>query len=155
MPKVRIRDNMRLDANQYRIKIADMPVAQGELEPTQLLAIDSGMTTGQIDGIATKDPAFGTDAKWINPALADQAEMYGYTVVEPGAVLATHLTEVCRRHADEILTRDATKHLVDELKTTSPTVVERADSRRDVARRSAGDFAAAAARAGVDPAAGR
>jgi flagellar biosynthesis protein FlhA len=123
MPKVRIRDNMRLEANQYRIKIADIPVAQGELEPTLLLAIDSGMTTGKIDGIGTKDPAFGSDARWINPGLADQAEMAGYTVVEPGAVLATHLTEVCRRHADEVLTRDATKHLVDELKTTSPAVV--------------------------------
>jgi flagellar biosynthesis protein FlhA len=123
MPKVRIRDNMRLEANQYRIKIADIPIAQDELQPTQLLAIDSGMTTGKVDGIATKDPAFGTDAKWINPGLADQAEMYGYTVVESGAVLATHLTEVCRRHADEILTRDSTKHLVDELKTTSPTAV--------------------------------
>ncbi len=123
MPKVRIRDNMRLDPNQYRIKIADIPIAQDELQPTQLLAIDSGMTTAKIDGIATKDPAFGTDAKWISPGLADQAEMYGYTVVESGAVLATHLTEVCRRHADEILTRDSTKHLVDELKATSPTVV--------------------------------
>jgi flagellar biosynthesis protein FlhA len=123
MPKVRIRDNMRLDANQYRIKVADMPVAQGELEPTLLLAIASGVVGGQIDGIPTKDPAFGSDAKWINPGLADQAELMGYTVVEAGAVLATHLTEVCRRHADEILTRDATKHLVDELKTTSPTVV--------------------------------
>ncbi|HJQ79948.1 MAG TPA: flagellar biosynthesis protein FlhA [Lacipirellulaceae bacterium] len=146
MPKVRIRDNMRLEANQYRIKIADMPVAQGELEPTLLLAIagfpvggvsdaDSGFNIGkksasetpptrlQIDGIPTKDPAFGSDAKWINPGLADQAELMGYTVVEAGAVLATHLTEVCRRHADEILTRDSTKHLVDELKTTSPTVV--------------------------------
>jgi flagellar biosynthesis protein FlhA len=123
MPKVRIRDNMRLDANTYRIKIADIPVAQAELEPTHLLAIDSGVTTGKIDGIATKDPAFGSDAKWIHPGLSDQAELFGYTVVEPGAVLATHLTEVCRRHADEILTRDATKHLVDELKTTSPAVV--------------------------------
>ncbi len=123
MPKVRIRDNMRLDANQYRVKIFDIPVAQAELEPTQLLAIDSGMTTGQVDGIATKDPAFGSDAKWINPGLADQAELLGYTVAEPGAVLATHLTEVCRRHADEILTRDATKHLIDELKSASPAVV--------------------------------
>jgi flagellar biosynthesis protein FlhA len=124
LPKVRIRDNMRLDAQQYRIKIADMPVAQGEIEPGRMLAIDSGVTTGQVDGIATKDPAFGTDAKWIDPALANQAEMHGFTVVEPGAVLATHLTEVCRRHADEILTRDATKHLVDELKSTSPAVVD-------------------------------
>ncbi len=124
MPKVRIRDNMRLEPNQYRIKITDMPVAQDVLEPGQLLAIDSGMTTGRIDGMATKDPAFGTDAFWIQPALSDQAEMSGFTVVEPGAVLATHLTEICRRHADELLTRDAAKHLVDELKTVSPTVVE-------------------------------
>jgi flagellar biosynthesis protein FlhA len=124
LPKVRIRDNMRLEPQQYRIKIADMPIAEGEVIPNRMLAIDSGMTTAPIDGMATKDPAFGTDAKWIDPALANQAEMQGYTVVEPGAVLATHLTEVCRRNADEILTRDATKHLVDELKSTSPAVVE-------------------------------
>lgn len=124
MPKIRIRDNMRLDPNEYRIKIADMPVAQDRLEPGYLLAIDSGMTTGKIDGIDTKDPAFGTDAKWILPALQENAELLGYTVVEPGAVLATHLTEVCRRHADEILTRDAAKHLVGELKQSQPAVVE-------------------------------
>ncbi len=124
MPKVRIRDNMRLEPNEYRIKIADMPIAHDILEPGQLLAIDSGMTKGKVDGIDTKDPAFGTDARWINPALQDQAEMLGYTVVEPGAVLATHLTEICRRHADEILTRDSTKHLIDELKQTQPAVVD-------------------------------
>ncbi len=123
MPKVRIRDNMRLEQNDYRIKIADMPIDQATIEPGLLLAIDSGMTTSEIDGIATTDPAFGTNAKWIQPGLQDQAELYGYTVVEPSAVLATHLTEVCRRHADEILTRDATKHLVDELKNVSPAVV--------------------------------
>lgn len=124
MPKVRIRDNMRLEQNDYRIKIADMPIEQASIEPGLLLAIDSGMTSGKIDGIDTKDPAFGTDARWIQPGLQDQAELYGYTVVEPAAVLATHLTEVCRRHADEILTRDATKHLIDELKNVSPTVVD-------------------------------
>ena len=124
MPKVRIRDNMRLEQNQYRIKITDMPIATESVEPGLMLAIDSGMTTGKVDGIDTKDPAFGADARWINPSRRDEAEMYGYTVVEPGAVLATHLTEVCRRHADELLTRDATKHLVDELKQTAPTVVD-------------------------------
>ncbi|TWT31262.1 Flagellar biosynthesis protein FlhA [Posidoniimonas corsicana] len=124
MPKVRIRDNMRLEQNQYRIKIADMPIATDEVEPGSLLAIDSGLTTGQVEGVDTKDPAFGTDAKWISPGRQDEAEMLGWTVVEPGAVLATHLTEICRRHADEILTRDATKHLIDELKATSPTVVD-------------------------------
>jgi flagellar biosynthesis protein FlhA len=123
MPKVRIRDNMRLEPHEYRIKIADMPVAQDRVEPTLLLAIDSGMTTDKVDGLPTKDPAFGAEARWIVPARKEEAEMYGYTVVEPGAVIATHMTEVCRRHADEILTRDAMKHLVDELKASQPTVV--------------------------------
>lgn len=124
MPKVRIRDNMRLDQNGYRVKILDIPVAEGMVYPGMLMAMDSGMTTGTIDGSPTVDPAFGTPATWIAPGLADQAEMYGYTVVEPVAIIATHLTEVVRKHADEILTRDATKHLVDELKASSPAVVD-------------------------------
>jgi flagellar biosynthesis protein FlhA len=124
MPKVRIRDNMRLDQNTYRIKVGDCPVAETTIFPTQMLAIDSGVTTGKLTGTTTREPAFGTPAVWIEPGLRDQAEMLGYTVVEPQSVLATHLTEVVRRHADEILTRDATKHLVDELKKSSPAVVD-------------------------------
>jgi flagellar biosynthesis protein FlhA len=124
MPKVRIRDNMRLDQTQYRIKISDIPVTEGTLEPALHLAIDSGATTGKVRGIETREPAFNTPATWIEGGLRDQAEMYGYTVVEPAGVLATHLTETVRRHADEILTRDATKHLIDELKKTTPAVVD-------------------------------
>lgn len=124
LPKVRIRDNMRLDQGQYRIKIADMTVAEGTVHPEMYLAIDSGVTSGKVHGTPTHDPAFGTPAVWIDPGVRDQAEMFGYTVVEPGSVIATHLTETVRRHADEILTRDATKHLVDELKQTSPAVVD-------------------------------
>ena len=124
MPKVRIRDNMRLEQNQYRIKIADVAVAQGSAYPAMLLAMDSGATTGKIPGMATREPAFNTPATWIEPHTRDQAEMFGYTVVEPVSVLATHLTEVVRKHADEILNRDATKHLIDELKKTSPAVVD-------------------------------
>jgi flagellar biosynthesis protein FlhA len=124
LPKVRIRDNMRLEQNQYRIKIADMPVAIGAAHPHLLLAISSGTPGVKLSGIATKDPAFGTPAVWIEPGLRDRAEMQGCTVVEPGSVIATHLTEVVRKHADEILTRDATKHLVNELKQTSPAVVD-------------------------------
>jgi len=124
LPKVRIRDNMRLDQTQYRIKIADMSVADGTVYPEMFLAMDSGMTTGKVVGIETKDPAFGTPAVWIERSVRDQAEMFGYTVVEPGSVIATHLTETVRRHADEILTRDATQHLIDELKQTSPAVVD-------------------------------
>jgi flagellar biosynthesis protein FlhA len=124
MPKVRIRDNMRLDQTQYRIKIADIPVTEGALEPGLFLAIDSAATTGKVRGIETREPAFNTAATWIEPGLRDQAEMYGYTVVEPAGVLATHLTETVRKHADEILNRDSTKHLIDELKKASPAVVD-------------------------------
>ena len=124
LPKVRLRDNMRLDQNQYRIKVADMLVAEGTVYPEMLLAMDSGMTTGELRGIATRDPAFDTPAVWIEQGLRDGAEMRGYTVVEPASVVATHLTETVRKHGDEILTRDATKHLIEELKQTSPAVVE-------------------------------
>jgi flagellar biosynthesis protein FlhA len=124
LPKVRIRDNIRLGEHEYRIKIANNPVAQGEVHPGKLLALDSGTTTGKIAGIETRDPAFGQPAVWIESGLSDQARMFGYTPVEPTAVLATHLQEIVRRHADELLTRDATKHLLDELKKTSPAVVD-------------------------------
>jgi flagellar biosynthesis protein FlhA len=124
LPKVRIRDNIRLGEHEYRIKIANSPVAQGEVHPGKLLALDSGMTTGKITGIETRDPAFQQPAVWIDAGQAERAQMLGYTPVEPTAVLATHLQEVVRRHADELLTRDATKHLLDELKKTSPAVVD-------------------------------
>ncbi len=124
MPKVRIRDNMRLEQNSYRLKVSDVPVTDGVIYPAMLLAMDSGVTTGKLKGLQIKEPAFGTAAVWIEPAQRDQAEMLGYTVVEPVSVLATHLTETVRKHADEILSRDATKHLVDELKKASPAVVD-------------------------------
>jgi flagellar biosynthesis protein FlhA len=124
LPKVRIRDNIRLGEHEYRIKIANNPVAQGEVHPGKLLALDGGQATGKLPGLETRDPAFQQPAIWIEAGLAQQAQMLGYTVVEPTAVLATHLQEVVRSHADELLTRDATKHLLDELKKTSPAVVE-------------------------------
>jgi len=124
LPKVRVRDNIRLPEYQYRIKIADSPVAEGVVYPHLLLALDSGMARGPIEGMPTKDPAFGSPAFWIDPGQREMAELKGYTVVEPASVLATHLTETVRRHADELLSRDATKHLINELKQTSPAVVE-------------------------------
>jgi flagellar biosynthesis protein FlhA len=124
LPKVRIRDNMRLGENQYRIKIANNPVAEAEVHPEYLLAMDSGLASGKVAGLDTRDPAFGQPAVWIEPGMRDRAEMLGYTTVDPAAVLATHLQEIVRRHADELLTRDATKHLIDELKKTTPAVVD-------------------------------
>ena len=124
LPKVRIRDNMRLGECAYRIKIANNPVAEGEVYPDHLLAMDSGLATGKLEGIPAKDPAFQQPAVWITPGMRDRAEMLGFTPVESAAVLATHLQEIVRRHADELLTRDATKHLIDELKKISPVTVE-------------------------------
>jgi flagellar biosynthesis protein FlhA len=124
LPKVRIRDNMRLDERQYRIKISNNTVADGEVFPERLLAMESALTTGKIPGDETRDPAFQQPAVWIDSGVRDRAEMLGYTPVDPTAVLATHLKEVVRQHADELLTRDATKRLVEELKKTSPAVVE-------------------------------
>ncbi|MEM1227993.1 MAG: flagellar biosynthesis protein FlhA [Planctomycetota bacterium] len=124
LPKVRVRDDMQLADHQYEIRIAGNPIIRERVLPDRLLAIDSGSTTGVIDGEPTRDPTFGEPAVWIDPIRREQAAIYGYTTVEPGAVLATHLQEIVRRHADELLTRDATKHLVDELQKLSPTVVD-------------------------------
>lgn len=124
LPRVRIRDSMNIDQLQYRIKIAGMPVALGMIYPDLYLAIDSGNAIGEVLGIRTTDPAFGTPALWIDSHTKSQAELYNYTVVEPAAVAATHLTEIVRKHADELLTRDATQHLLDELKTSSPATVD-------------------------------
>jgi flagellar biosynthesis protein FlhA len=123
LPKVRIRDNLRLGEVQYRLKIANNPVAEGEVRPHMLLAMSSGVQQDRIPGIPTKDPVFDQPAVWIEPGMRDQAELLGYTPVEPAAVLATHLENVAKRHADELLTRDAAQHLIDELKKTSPAVV--------------------------------
>lgn len=124
LPKVRVRDEMNLGDNEYEIRIAGSPVARASVFPGRWLAIDSGATTGVIDGEPTRDPTFGQPAVWIDPMRREQAAIYGYTTVPPSAVLSTHLQEIVRRHADELLTRDATKHLIDELKQVSPSVVD-------------------------------
>ena len=124
LPKIRIRDNMRLGENDYRLKIMNNVVADGLVLPERLLAMDGGTAQGRLLGIDVKDPAFDQPAVWIEHQQRDQGEMQGYTMVEPAAVLATHLQEVVRRHAEDILTRDATRHLMDDLKKTSPAVVD-------------------------------
>ncbi len=124
LPKVRIRDNVRLEQRQYRIKVRDVPVASAEVYPDGLLAIDTGATTGEIAGIDTTEPAYGRPAKWIEPSQKERAELLGYNVVEPSAVIITHLAEVVRTHSDELLTRQQVHELLENLKQTSPKVVE-------------------------------
>jgi flagellar biosynthesis protein FlhA len=125
LPRVRIRDSFQLDQLQYRIKIANNPVASNMVYPDLYLAMEGdGEILNKIQGIATTDPAFGNPAWWIDAQTKDNAELFGYTVVESAAVVATHLTETVRKHADELLTRDATQKLIDELKVNSPALVD-------------------------------
>jgi flagellar biosynthesis protein FlhA len=124
VPPVRIRDNESLEPNSYAIKIRGVAIATGSLRPDRWLAMDSGSVSGTLDGIATKEPAFGLNAYWINEELKSTAEVLGYRVVDPGTVLSTHLTETIKRYAHELLTRDEVNHLIKTLKEESPAVVE-------------------------------
>ncbi len=124
MPPIRIRDNMQLDANSYRIKLRGAVIGEGQVYPHLLMAMDSGVATGPIDGIGGIEPAFGLQAIWIEKDLKQRAESMNYTVVDPTSVLATHVTELVKSHADELLTRQEVIHLLDQLKTTSPKLVE-------------------------------
>lgn len=124
VPPIRIHDQLRLQPNQYVIKIKGIDIARGDLLPDQLLAIDSGLVTAPIGGTETKEPAFGLPALWIAESQRHEAEHRNYTVVEPSSVLATHLTEVIRQHAAELLTRQQVTRLLDGLKERSPKLVE-------------------------------
>ncbi len=124
LPKVRMKDRLNLPENVYEIQIAGNRVARGEVRPGRLLAIDTGRTTVPLNGEQTREPAANRVAYWIMPEDQPRAELYGYEIVTPAAVISTHLQETARKYADELLTRDATKHLVDQLKQASPAVVE-------------------------------
>jgi flagellar biosynthesis protein FlhA len=124
LPPVRIRDNLELAPNEYRVKIKGAPVAVGQTFPGKFLAIDSGVTTGPIDGIPSRDPAFGLDAWWIEDAQRGAAEAMNYTVADASSVLTTHLTELVKTHAPELLTRQEVGDLVAQLKTKSPKLVD-------------------------------
>ena len=126
MPPVRIRDNMQIEPTAYRIKVRGNPVATGQTRPGMLMAMDSGIASGPIEGEATKEPAFGLDAWWVEPRLRTRAETMNYTVVDPTSVVATHLTEVVKRHAHELLTRDEVSNLLEGLKERAPKLVEEA-----------------------------
>ncbi len=124
VPPIRIHDQLRLAPNQYVIKIKGLEAARGELMPDHLLAINSGMVSSPLSGIDTREPAFGLPALWIPESQRHEAEHRNYTVVEPSSVLATHLTEVIKQHAAELLTRQQVTRLIDALKERSPKLVE-------------------------------
>src|SRR5207244_4147878 len=121
VPPIRVRDNIHLDAETYRILVGGREVARGQLRPDRWLAIDPGTTRVPVDGEATRDPAFGLPARWIAENDRQRAELGGFTVVDAPNVLVTHLGEVVRRHAHELLSREDLKILVDKARETAPS----------------------------------
>src|SRR4051812_26145322 len=125
VPPIRIRDNMQLGANDYVVKIKGQMIGRGVTYPEQFLAMDNGATSGPIPGgTQTTEPAFGLPAYWITEPERANAELLNYTVVEATAVLATHLTELIKSHAHELLTRQEVKNLLDNLKARVPALIE-------------------------------
>lgn len=124
IPPVRILDNLQLEANTYRIKLHGVEISRYRILPDHYLALSSGLESTKVDGIETKEPAFGTPAIWITEMQKEEAEMANYTVVDPPSVMATHLTEIIRSHAHELLGRQEVKNTIDKIKEEYPAVVE-------------------------------
>jgi flagellar biosynthesis protein FlhA len=124
VPPVHVADNLQLGPRTYAILVKGVEVARGELMPDRMLAINPGTATTSVEGIATKEPAFGLPAWWIPTEQRDRASTAGYTVVDPTTALSTHLSETVRTFLPDLLSRQATKELLDKVAQTSPRLVE-------------------------------
>jgi len=126
VPTVRMHDSSMIGTNQYVVRIKGEEVARGEILVDYFLALEPAKPLGEIDGIETVEPAYGIPSRWILPENKEMAEIYGYTVIDPVSVMLTHLSETIKRHAHELLTRSETIQLVENLKNSSPELVEEA-----------------------------
>lgn len=124
VPMIRLRDNIQLQPNEYTIKIKGVEVSGGEILFDHYLAMNPGTADGEIKGIDTVEPAFHLPAKWIDEREREKAEIYGYTVVDPPSIISTHLTEIIKRHAFELIGRQDVKMLLDNLRETHATLVD-------------------------------
>jgi flagellar biosynthesis protein FlhA len=124
LQSVHIRDNLDLDPNHYQIQVMGVPVANGVIYPGKEMAINPGQVFGELNGIAAKDPTFGLDTVWIEPAQREEAQSLGYTVVDAGTVIATHLSQILKDHAHEFLGHDEVQQLLDNLAKSAPKLVE-------------------------------
>ncbi|MFP4198010.1 MAG: flagellar biosynthesis protein FlhA [Halanaerobium sp.] len=124
LPPVRIVDNLQLQPNTYKIKLQGVEISEYQLFADKYLAMDPGDTFEDIEGVETEEPAFGTPAIWIEAEQRERAEMANYTVVDPGSVMATHLTEIIKSHAYELLGREEVKKLIDNVKEDNQAVVD-------------------------------
>jgi len=134
VPPIKIRDNLQISAHSYVIRIRGAKVASGRLYPKQLLAVASERPGGKLIGRETTEPAFGAPAVWINPSQRDRAEEMNYAVVTPAGVLMTHLAEVVRRHAPDLLTREQVVKLLDNLKSAAASLVGEVTEKVETAR---------------------
>jgi flagellar biosynthesis protein FlhA len=123
VPMVRVRDNLALGPNSYRITVAGVIMGEDEAWPDDLLALDSGALEGTVSGRPVKDPSFGLDAVWINPAQRTEAVIAGYTVVDPATVIATHLNQIIAHAAADLFGMDEAQKLLDALKESAPQLV--------------------------------
>jgi flagellar biosynthesis protein FlhA len=121
---VHIRDNLDLAPNAYRITLLGVQVGEAEIYPGNELAINPGRVFGTLRGIETKDPSFGLEAIWIEPAQHDEAQTMGYTVVDAGTVVATHLSQILQQHAHELIGHEEVQQLLDVLAKRTPKLVE-------------------------------
>jgi len=124
IPPVRIHDELGMESHEYVVKVRGSEVTRGRIMPGHLLAMDPGDASGKLQGIPTREPAFGLEAVWIQESARGEAEALGYTVVDAESVIVTHLTETIRSHAAEVLTRQDVRALLDKLKETNAAVVE-------------------------------
>ncbi len=124
VPMIRLRDNIQLEPNQYIIKIRGIEIASGEIMFDHYMAMNPGTADGELEGIDTVEPAFGLPAKWISEQEREKAEMAGYTVVDPPSIIATHLTEIIKKHSHELLGRQDVKKLVDNIKEENSALVD-------------------------------
>ncbi|MEH7439407.1 flagellar biosynthesis protein FlhA [Neobacillus drentensis] len=124
IPTIRIRDNLQLTPNQYVLKFRGNRIAEGEVYLDHFLAMNQGAEDDTLDGIQVIEPAFGLPAKWVSLEAKQMAELMGYMIVDPPSVIATHLTEVLKQYAYQLLRREETKELVENLKTTHPNLVD-------------------------------
>lgn len=124
IPSVHIRDNLDLNPTGYRLSLMGVTMAEADVYPDRELAINPGQVFGTLEGIKTKDPAFGLDAIWISPSQREQAQTLGYTVVDPSTVVATHLNQILQQHTFELLGHEDVQKLLDMLAKSSPKLVE-------------------------------
>lgn len=124
VPPIRVRDNLHLRPNEYVIKIRGVEVSRGEVLPNHYLAIHPDNREAKIEGIPTREPAFQLPAYWVNEAQREKAEIMGFTLVDPESVLITHLSEIIKKHAHELITRQDVRLLLEQVKRTNQAVVE-------------------------------